>query len=70
MENAHIKRIKLAKDPRVTAVYASAAKGKPMPNAPAMGKFWAAMATSLSNISAGRQTPEQALNSAAQRITR
>ncbi|WP_427980656.1 maltose/maltodextrin ABC transporter substrate-binding protein MalE [Agarivorans sp.] len=69
MANLQLKE-ELANDSRVSAVYASAAQGKPMPNAPAMGKFWAAMATSLSNITTGRQTAEQALNAAAQRITR
>ncbi|MPW27834.1 maltose/maltodextrin ABC transporter substrate-binding protein MalE [Agarivorans sp. B2Z047] len=60
----------LINDPKVQAVYASAAQGEPMPNAAAMGKFWAAMATSLTNITTGRQAVDKALNAAAKRITR
>ncbi|MGY5450174.1 maltose/maltodextrin ABC transporter substrate-binding protein MalE [Agarivorans sp. MS3-6] len=60
----------LADNPKVQAVYASAAQGEPMPNAAAMGKFWAAMATTLTNITTGRQGVESALNAAAKRIIR
>ncbi|WP_411990816.1 maltose/maltodextrin ABC transporter substrate-binding protein MalE [Agarivorans sp. DSG3-1] len=69
MANLELEK-ELANDPKVQAVYASAAQGEPMPNAAAMGKFWAAMATTLTNITTGRQPVEKALNAAAKRITR
>ncbi|MEP2607568.1 MAG: maltose/maltodextrin ABC transporter substrate-binding protein MalE, partial [Marinobacter sp.] len=44
--------------------------GEPMPSVPAMGAFWSSMGPALQNITSGRQSVEDALNSAAQRITR
>lgn len=63
----------LAADPRVGSqvrgIMASARDGVPTPSIPEMGRFWAAMKSSLTNLSEGRQTPEQALEAAARRIT-
>jgi maltose/maltodextrin transport system substrate-binding protein len=35
-----------------------------------MGAFWSSMGPALQNITSGRQSVEDALNAAAQRITR
>jgi maltose/maltodextrin transport system substrate-binding protein len=58
-----------AKGPLLKATMANAQLGEPMPNIPAMGKFWAAMASALENITNGRQPPKEALNGAAARMT-
>jgi maltose/maltodextrin transport system substrate-binding protein len=47
---------------------ASARDGVPTPSIPEMGRFWAAMKTALTNLSEGRQSPEQALKAAERRI--
>ena len=47
---------------------ASARDGQPTPNNPEMGRFWTATKTSLTNLTEGRQTPQQALDAAARRI--
>ncbi len=60
----------LAKDPNIAATFANAQAGEPMPNVAAMGKFWSAMATALSNITSGRQTVDKALGGAAKRIVK
>jgi maltose/maltodextrin transport system substrate-binding protein len=54
--------------PRVAAILASARDGIVTPGIPEMGRFWSAMKTSLTLISEGRQTPEQALRAAERRI--
>ena len=46
----------------------NAHRGEPMPNIPEMGKFWSAMASALENITNGRQSPKEALDSAAARM--
>lgn len=62
----------LAADPKVgdkiAGIMASARDGVPTPSIPEMSRFWAAMKSSLTNLSEGRQTPRQALDSAARRI--
>jgi maltose/maltodextrin transport system substrate-binding protein len=60
----------LSSDPRIAATFANAQDGEPMPNVAAMGKFWSAMATSLTNITSGRQPLEKALDAAARRIAK
>ena len=59
-------------DPRVgdkiATIMASARDGLPTPSNPEMGRFWAAMKTSLTHLSEGRQSPQQALDAAARRI--
>jgi maltose/maltodextrin transport system substrate-binding protein len=59
----------LAADANIKATMANAQLGEPMPNIPAMGKFWASMASALENMTNGRQTPKEALNGAAARMT-
>jgi maltose/maltodextrin transport system substrate-binding protein len=53
---------------KVAGIMASAQDGVPTPSIPEMGRFWAAMKTSLTNLSEGRQTPREALDAAARRI--
>lgn len=54
--------------PKIAAIMASARDGVPTPSNPEMGRFWAAMKTSLTNLSEGRQTPQEAMAAAARRI--
>ena len=46
----------------------SARDGVPTPSIPEMGRFWAAMKSSLTTLTEGRQSPQQALDTAARRI--
>ncbi len=57
------------KGPFIKATMENAKLGEPMPNIPEMGKFWASMASALENITNGRQTPKEALDGAAARMT-
>jgi len=59
----------LAADPHIQATMANVQLGEPMPNIPEMGKFWSAMASALENITNGRQSPKEALDAAAARMT-
>jgi maltose/maltodextrin transport system substrate-binding protein len=59
----------LKNDPHIQATMASAQDGAPMPNIPEMGRFWSSMASALQNMTEGRQTPKEALDAAAKRIT-
>ena len=58
----------LKSNPNIQATMASAQDGAPMPNNPEMGRFWSSMASALGNVADGRQTPKEALDSAATRI--
>lgn len=58
----------LAVDPRIAGIMASARDGLPTPSVPEMGRFWAAMKSSLTTLSEGRQTAAQAMGAAARRI--
>jgi maltose/maltodextrin transport system substrate-binding protein len=58
----------LSNDEHVKATMANVEVGLPMPNIPAMGKFWAAMGPALENITNGRQPVKEALTAAATRI--
>lgn len=60
---------KLKNDPAIEATMQSAKAGHPMPNNPEMGRFWSSMAPALGNLANGRQTPKEALDSAAKRMT-
>ncbi|MFM2068569.1 MAG: maltose transporter substrate-binding protein MalE [Pseudomonadota bacterium] len=53
---------------KVAGIMASARDGLPTPSIPEMGRFWAAMKSSLTTLSEGRQTARQALDAAARRI--
>ena len=59
----------LKSDPNIQATMASAQDGAPMPNIPEMGRFWSSMASALQNMTEGRQTPKEALDAAAKRIS-
>jgi maltose/maltodextrin transport system substrate-binding protein len=59
----------LSADSNIRATMENVSLGEPMPNIPEMGKFWAAMASALENITNGRQTPKAALDGAAVRMT-
>jgi maltose/maltodextrin transport system substrate-binding protein len=59
----------LKNDPAIKATMESAAAGHPMPNNPEMSRFWASMAPALGNLANGRQTPKEALDNAAKRMT-
>jgi maltose/maltodextrin transport system substrate-binding protein len=59
----------LSSNPNIKATMANAQLGEPMPNIPEMGKFWSSMQPALENVTNGRQTPKEALDGAAQRIT-
>ena len=58
----------LSENPNIKATMDNAQVGKPMPNIPEMGKFWAALQSALENITSGRQPPKDALDGAAARI--
>ena len=59
----------LASDAKIAGIMASARDGVPTPAVPEMGRFWAAMKTSLTTLSEGRQNAQQAMDAAARRIT-
>lgn len=59
----------LRSDPNIQATMASAQDGYPMPNNPEMGRFWSSMQSALQNMTEGRQSPKEALDAAAKRIT-
>lgn len=59
----------LSADPNIKATMDNVKLGEPMPNIPEMGKFWSAMASALENITNGRQSPKEALDAAAARMT-
>jgi len=58
----------LASDPNIRATMENARAGVPLPNIPETGKFWTAMDAALEAITAGRQAPREALDSAAERM--
>jgi maltose/maltodextrin transport system substrate-binding protein len=59
----------LSGNANIKATMENARRGEPMPNIPEMGKFWSAMASALENITNGRQSPKEALDAAAARMT-
>jgi maltose/maltodextrin transport system substrate-binding protein len=61
---------KMKGNPKIQVSQASAQAGTVMPNNPEMGRFWASMVSALTNMTEGRQSPEDALNAAAKRITK
>jgi maltose/maltodextrin transport system substrate-binding protein len=54
--------------PKIAGIMASARDGVPTPAVPEMGRFWAALKTSLTTLSEGRQDARQAMEAAARRI--
>ena len=59
----------LKSNPNIQATMASAQDGSPMPNNPEMGRFWSSMQSALQNLTEGRQSPKEALDAAAKRIS-
>jgi maltose/maltodextrin transport system substrate-binding protein len=59
----------LKSNPNIQVTMASAQDGAPMPNNPEMGRFWSSMQSALQNMTEGRQSPKEALDGAAKRIT-
>ncbi len=59
----------LKSNPNIQATMASAQDGSPMPNNPEMGRFWSSMQSALQNMTEGRQSPQEALDAAAKRIS-
>lgn len=59
----------LKSNPNIQATMASAQDGAPMPNNPEMGRFWSSMQSALQNMTEGRQSPKEALDAAAKRIS-
>ena len=59
----------LKSDPNIQATMQSAKHGNPMPNNPEMGKFWSTMASTLQNITQGREPVKAGLDAAAARIS-
>ena len=59
----------LKANPNIQATMASAQDGAPMPNNPEMGRFCSSMQSALQNMTEGRQSPKEALDGAAKRIT-
>ena len=59
----------LKSNPNIQATMASAQDGSPMPNNPEMGRFWASMESALKNMTEGRQSPKEAMDAAAKRIS-
>lgn len=57
-----------AQGDRIAGIMAAARAGVPTPAVPEMGRFWAAMRTSLTTLTEGRQGPREALQAAARRI--
>jgi maltose/maltodextrin transport system substrate-binding protein len=58
----------LSADPKIAGIMASARDGAPSPSIPEMGRFWAAMKSSLTTLTEGRLSPQQAMDAAARRI--
>jgi maltose/maltodextrin transport system substrate-binding protein len=57
----------LAKDERIKVTFDNAQAGEPMPSIPEMIKYWTNLESALKNVASGRQSVDEALNSAAQR---
>lgn len=58
----------VGKDARVAATMENAQGGDPMPSVPEMSRFWSSFQTALKNATTGRQTLDEALDTAAKRI--
>ena len=56
------------RDPRATVTMENALGGDPFPSVPEMARFWSSFQTALTNATSGRQTVEEALETARRRI--
>ena len=59
---------KLEQDPRIKVTMSNAKIGDPMPSVPEMNRFWSSLQTALKNATTGRQTLDEALKTAEDRI--
>ena len=59
----------LSSDPNIRATSDNAKRGVPLPNIPEAARFYTAIDAALEAITNGRQSPKEALNGAAARIT-
>ena len=57
-------------DPHIAGAMKNIEAGLLMPNIPQMGLFWSSMESALATITAGRATPQDALDNAARRMAR
>lgn len=57
-----------SQNPNILALGTSASHGEPMPNIPEMGNFWGAVETATKNFTSGRQSIDEALSVAQQKI--
>ena len=57
-------------DPHIAGAMKNIEAGLLMPNIPQMGLFWSSMESALATITAGRSTPQDALDNAARRMAR
>jgi maltose/maltodextrin transport system substrate-binding protein len=60
----------LSSDLLIAGAMQNVEAGLLMPNIPQMGAFWSAMESTLSNVTAGQESPQSALDHAAARILR
>lgn len=58
----------LGSDPVVAVTIENAKEGDLMPSVPEMCKFWPAFQNALKNATTGRETPDEAAETAAKRI--
>ena len=58
------------RDPRAAVTMENALGGDPFPSVPEMARFWSSFQTALTNATSGRQTVEEALETARRRIER
>lgn len=58
----------LESDPHIKATMVNAQNGEPMPSVPEMSRFWSSFETALKNVTSGRQSVDEALDTAAKRI--
>ena len=59
---------KLESDPRIAQTMANAKMGDIMPSVPEMTRFWSSLQSALKNATTGRQTVDEALKTAEDRI--
>ena len=60
----------MAADPHIAGSMKNIEAGRLMPNIPQMGVFWSAMESALATITAGRSSPQEALDNARERMAR
>ena len=58
----------VGKNPRVATTIENAQNGDLMPSVPEMSRFWSSFQTALKNATSGRQSVDEALDTAAKRV--